>query len=392
VGNGSGYFSADNWAYQAAFASCFREKTGTNLSYIGVWNERYWGGTDYIVGLRAALDAAGHSHTQIVLPDSAVAGDPELLAAISNNSTFGGAFSVAGLHGSVVPVPLLEATGHRYWQSETGTSPISLTEDWKGAQDWARNLIRNYVVANITGTVSWSTLWSVLPGLPYDGRGLMMANTPWSGSYNVSAPIWVSAHFGQHLAVGWKHLLTGRGAGFLPIGGGLGVGVSPNRTLSGGEDAGSYMALVPPNGPSNGLTLLCETMHVATPSTRVFSLTGGLPGPGSVFYVWQTTNAARFVRMPNAVVASDGTLTLTLPADGIVSASTVAGASHGQPASPPPPPAPLPLPYKDAFNESDYAYDSLPRYLSDQGGSFTVRNGTLVQVVTQRPGLNDWCE
>lgn len=347
-------------------------------------SERSWGGTDYIVNLRATLDAAGHTHTKIVLPDCAVAGDPTLLAAIATNATFGAAFSVAGLHGNPVPVPILEATAHKYWQSETGFAPISLESDWRGAQDWARNLARNYVTSNITGTITWSTLWSVLPGLPYDGRGLMMANTPWSGSYNVSAPVWVSAQWGQFLEVGWRHLLTGRGAGLLPAG----ADVGGSADAGGAADAGSYVAFVPPDSLSQ-LTLIVETIN-APPSTRVFSLVGGLPGPGASFCVWTTTNSARFVRGSDVLVASDGTLTLTLPGDGVLTASTVCTAAHGVPSTPVPPPAPFALPYHDAFDEADCAYDSLPRYLSDQGGSFACRNGSLAQVVTQRPGSNDW--
>jgi hypothetical protein len=379
VGNGT-YFSEENMLYQAQFASCFLRVVGVPLGFIGVWNERAWGGTDYVVNLRRALDAAGHASTRIVLPDNRVASDHALLAAIASNATFGSAFAVAGLHGSPAPVPLLEATGHKYWQSETGFAPVSLTQDWEGARQWAQILLRNYIVANITATVTWSTLWSVLPRLPYDGRGLMVANTPWSGNFADSAPLWVSAHLGQFTAVGWRHLLTGRGAGYLPP-------LSP--LLSGAADAGSFAAFVPPDSLQD-LTLVCETMGVAQPSQRVFALTGGLPGPGAVFEVWQTTNASRFVRLADATVAADSTLTLQLPGDGMVTASTLHGAAHGQPAAPVPPPAPLALPYADAFDAAAYAYDSLPRYLSDQGGSFAVRNGTLVQTVAQRPGKNDW--
>jgi len=131
-------------------------------------------------------------------------------------------------------------------------------------------------------------------------------------------------------------------------------------------------------------------MGVPEPSRRTFILAYGLPGSGTVMQVWQTTASARFVRLADAILSSDGSLVLDLPADGIVTASTVTGASHGVPSVPIPPPAPLALPYSDGFDEATYAYDALPRYLSDQGGSFAVRNGSLVQTVHQRPGSNDW--
>ena len=145
-----------------------------------------------------------------------------------------------------------------------------------------------------------------------------------------------------------------------------------------------------PPASLGGLTLVVEAMGAPAATQRVFALAGGLPGPGTVLQVWQTTASAPFVRVGDAAVASDGTLTLSLPADGMLTASTVPGAAHGAPSAPIPPPAPLALPYADAFDEAAYAYDALPRLLSDQGGSFAVRNGTLVQTVTQRPGANDW--
>jgi len=365
------------WQYKVDFCNCYLEKIGRPLDYIGIFNERYWGGTEYVIGLRNALNAAGHEHTRIVLPDNQVATDAELLDAIANNATFSASFDVAGQHGTPVPVPLLEATNHRYWESESGFSPISLTSSWQGAQDWAKILNRNYIVSNVTATITWSTIWSVLPGLPYDGRGIMMANTPWSGNFNDSAPLWVSAHYGQFLEIGWKILLKDRGSGILP-------------PLDGGEgDAGSCVSFVPPADLSE-LTIICETMAVSAAGSRVFQLSGGLPGPGTTLSVWQTTKEENFVQQQDVVIASDGTLTLFLPADGIVTASTIHTASHGKPSVPIPPPAPFLLPYQDSFNESLNLYDNYPLYLSDQGGSFACRNGSLVQVVTERAKGNDW--
>jgi galactosylceramidase len=37
------------------------------VDYIGIWNERPWGTPAYVKALRASLDAAGFTATQIVL-------------------------------------------------------------------------------------------------------------------------------------------------------------------------------------------------------------------------------------------------------------------------------------------------------------------------------------
>ena len=315
----------------------------SDASSLSVAPKPLQGGADYIVSLRAALDAAGHGDVKISLPDSGL--DPEIVTLLATNASFSASVAVVGLHSDPDSEPVIEATGHRYWRSETGFAPISLSSDWEGAQGWGSQLSRTYIAANVTASISWSTIWSVLPGLPYDGRGIMMANTPWSGNYAVSAPVWVSAHYGQFADPGWRYLLTGSGSGLLPT--------STTAT----PDGGSFVTLVPP-GDLSGVTLVVETMGLPAQPGLEFQLAGGLPGPGTLLHVWATTDASRFVPLGDLVVSPNGTFTVDVPADAIVTVSTVATASHGQPSSPIPPPAPLVLPYSDDFSEASYPYDS----------------------------------
>jgi hypothetical protein len=106
----------------------------------------------------------------------------------------------------------------------------------------------------------------------------MLANTPWSGYYEVSEPIWVSAHLAQFAQPGWRYLLPGQGSGLLPPG-----------------DQGCYVALVAPGGPAQGFTLVVETMGKPG-GTYTFALSGGLPGPGTALHVWQTTQVLAVTR------------------------------------------------------------------------------------------------
>jgi hypothetical protein len=57
--------------------------------------------------------------------------------------------------------------GKTYWNSED----YSAAAGWSGAQTWANDIIRNYVNNNMTATIAWSTIWSVLEGLPYTPAG-----------------------------------------------------------------------------------------------------------------------------------------------------------------------------------------------------------------------------
>jgi hypothetical protein len=60
-----------------------------------VWNERPWGGIDYVIGLRATLDAAGFNATKIIIPDGIW--DASILASAATNATFNASFDGIGL-------------------------------------------------------------------------------------------------------------------------------------------------------------------------------------------------------------------------------------------------------------------------------------------------------
>jgi hypothetical protein len=49
----------------------------------------------------------------------------------------------------------------------------------------------------MTSTIAWSLIWSAYTNLVCNGAGLMRAHQPWSGNYEASAPIWLSAHWTQ---------------------------------------------------------------------------------------------------------------------------------------------------------------------------------------------------
>ena len=217
----------------------------------------------------------------------------------------------------------------------------------------------------------------------------MRAHQPWSGNYEVSAPIWMTAHWTQFTQPGWRFLhVPGGGSGLLRYG--------PSGSLL----AGSYVTLVPPAGGGAGeMTLIVETLDNDSCTPRnmtdvdltVQLVPGtGLPPPGTPLQVWVTTSSSYFQRQADVAVGADGSFSLRVPADAIITVSTTQGAVHGTfPTSPIPAAAPFPLPYSDDFGAT-YAYDALAKYFSDQGGSWAVRNGSLVQVAIDDPGPNQW--
>ena len=230
----------------------------------------------------------------------------------------------------------------------------------------------------MTSTIAWSPLWSAYSVLEDQTSGLISAMEPWSGHWDGCAACWPGAQWTQFTRPGWSFLSVSSGSsGFLPGG-------------------GTYVTLVPPTGPS-GMTLIletftmtgrCATSSVAPSQTIVFTLTGGLPSIGATLFAWQTNETSQFVALPDIVVGVGGQITVTVPAETMITLTTVSGGRKGVPAALIPPSASFPLPYAEDF--SGYADDAMARYFSDQFGSFAVRDGRLEQVSPVSPGANEW--
>ena len=402
AGDGTGFFSGDMIAYKLAWLECVRNITGgASVDYLGTWNEKTWDGapSDYIVALRNALDASGFGETRIVLPDNGWGPGAlgTLVKAIEANATYGAAVDAIGVHYACDwPVPdITEVIGKQYWASEDW----STAGTWAGAGCWGRLLNRNFVRMNMTSTIAWSLAWGANAALPFDGAGLMLVNTPWSGAYSggsgaapgsLDGPLWISAHTTQFTARGWKYLsVPGGGSGLLPESAGN----------------GSYVTLVPPPAAvgaasssfsSSDFTLVIEKLAGAClhcdaqpveDGVASFATAGGLAGPGATLQVWRSNETRQFWRDADLTVGADSSFSVFVPRDAVVTVTTVAGGRKGAPASIPPP-APFPLPYADDF--ASYAEDATPRFFSDQQGSFAVRGGALRQVVPVDPGPNRW--
>jgi hypothetical protein len=397
AGNGTGFYSADNYVYLVKWLECVRNSTGATVDILGTWNEKPPAPTDYVKGLRDALDAAGFAATRLSIFDNDYS-LANLVAQAVADPVFNASFDSVGRHYPCdYPGPAIEAVLHKpYWSSEDS----SQANDWTGASCWAMLLNQNYLRMNVTATIAWSLIWSAPAGLPFPGSGLMSAQQPWSAHYSggdgvggatdpasLNGPLWTTAHTTQFVQRGWRYLLTGAGgSGFLPASAGN----------------GSFVALVPPRDLS-GLTLIlekaagpcrkCEPAAGAgatADGTAHFVLSGGLGAlAGATLHVWRTNETAQFVRGADVAVAANGSFSIFVARDEIVTVSTVATAARGAPAAPIPPPAPFPLPHADSFD--DYAEDATPaRFFADEQGSFAVRAGALEQVVALDPGRNRW--
>lgn len=380
IGNGN-FFHKDNLNYQVSWITCVREKYGFDIDYLGIWNESPWGAVWYIDGLRRELDAKNLS-TKLVLLDEILGADEGFVNFFEQNATFRKLVDAVGLHYPCEKFAhLSEALKKRPETKMWASEELSTVADWGGAGCWGRLINQNFIRLEATSSIAWSLIWSAYPNLECFGNGLMYAFEPWSGHYEVKAPVWTTAHTTQFTSIGWEYIPVGVGSGELPEG-------------------GTHVALVSPDGAD--LTMVFETLQGRcfygngcfhqTEARRPQTLRLHIDVPNATeraFFVWQTNETHHFVQQPSIRSDSTGTVEVTVPVDSIMTLTTVprGGATypslqqHPQGAMSlqqravselpkPPKSQEFPLPFIQNFDRFvDYA---MPHFFADQGGAFEV--------------------
>jgi galactosylceramidase len=361
IGGGK-FYSQDNADYIARFIQGAKRVHGLEIDCTGIWNEKPYD-VAWIKLLRKTLDRNGLQHVQIVAADAnqkqwAIAADmekdPELERAV-------------GVIGEHYPrfktTPTAQQRGKPLWASEDGP----WNGNWNGARQLAKAYNRNYVVGRMTKTVVWSLITAYYDNLPLPGSGVMRANTPWCGAYEVQPALWATAHTTQFAQPGWKYL-GGEGCGLLPAG-------------------GSYVTLRAPGG--DDFSIIVETMDARGPQAVVFRLAGGLRA--RKLHVWRSDVREQFVRIDDAAPAGEAVM-LTLEPESIYSLTTTTGQQKGLPATPIPARMPFPNPYEETFES--YQSGTTPRYFDDQAGIFEVAlradgRGQCLRQIVDRKGI-EW--
>ncbi|HEV2641048.1 MAG TPA: ricin-type beta-trefoil lectin domain protein [Actinocrinis sp.] len=367
---GGNFWSTDMINYLVSWLGCAKAD-GLTINYLGGWNERGYN-ISWYEQLRSTLNADGYSAVQIVGADSdwSVAND------IDSNSAFANAVQIIGSHypcggdggsaDSCSTTSQALSSGKQLWASENGSQ-----DENSGAPAMIRSIIRGYTDAKMTAYINWPLVAAIYPNLGYDTTGLMVANQPWSGAYEVGAETWTTAQVTQFTSPGWHFLDSGSGY------------------LGGSESNGSYVTLKSTSG-SDYSTIL-ETTTATAAQTANFTVSGGL-STGAV-HVWATNlasnNPADYFVHTQDITPTNGTYSLTLQPGYIYTVTTTTGQGKGTAASPAK--AALALPYTDSFDS--YATGSEADLLSDQNGAFqaepcTGRSGQCVQQVAAQSPIN----
>lgn len=317
-----------------------------DIDYLGGWNERGYN-TDWNKKYRKALNDAGYSSIKIIADDSF---SWDIGKSIASDPDFAKSFEIVGEHyPGEVPgknLPKWEKcveTGKPLWGSEIGSAGYN-----GGAFGLAKLYNQGYIGSKMTAYINWSTIWSVLAGMPYNGDGLLLANEPWSGHYEVGLSIWATAHTTQFAQPGWQYM--DHACLLLP-------------------KRGSCVGLRSPDG--HDFSLVVETVDCKEPQTITFSIANGLPtGP---LHVWRTDMHANktekwFIQQPD-ITPVNGSVSLTFDPACLYSITTLTTPHKGVTA--PPAHTMLPLPFHDDFQS--YELGATPKYFSDQHGTFEVQ-------------------
>ena len=202
----------------------------------------------------------------------------------------------------------------------------------------------DYIRTKITRITTWNLCWSYYPVSNFPDVGMIRANTPWSGHYEVLPVTWGYAHINQFIAPGWRYLEKG-GNGYLPSG-------------------GNYTCLKSPTGGE--FSLIAQTRGATSPQTVQFRTVNGLSG--SVLHVWRSTAEQQFFQSRD-LTPKHGSFTITLEPDAVYTITTTSGQHKGgYPA--PPGDAPLKLPYHDDYQ--GYKLGRQARYHYDYEGAFEI--------------------
>ncbi len=229
---------------------CGRDTHGLNITTLGLWNEAWQAAgrpdTDpweYALALRTRLDTSGLGHVRLVAPDGQIG---DIVPTLKANATLRQAIWGLGAHypGKRGADPSWRSDlGMTLWSAED----YSTYSDATGAGCWARLLVQN-VGYGYSATISWYLIGSFTRGRHYDSDGLLRAEWPTSGHWEVTPMAWMTMHWTLFADPGWT----------------VATCATPRCKLAGGGD---YAVLVSPDG--HDVTVIVETfLHSASQCIR----------------------------------------------------------------------------------------------------------------------------
>ncbi|MGG1554146.1 hypothetical protein [Paenibacillus ferrarius] len=302
--------------------------------------------------LRPNLTADGYGSVGLVAADSNVGwfiADKAVADSALKN-----ALVAMNIHYNQTSTANAQATGLKLWDGED-LAP-SRKDFVKGPLDMANRIIRMYAVGKMTKYEMHPGIESAYTNTPFTYKSMIVANTPWTGHYEITSGLWAAAHFTQFSEIGWKYVNSGNYS----------------------DDRGGYMMLKDP-ASSNWSLIVLNTG--ATPREYTFNLSGGL-STGTI-RPWKTTESAQFIQQ-SSITPSGGSFTVTIDPYSIYTFTTTTGQQKGTASYTNPSSEAFPLTTDYTDNYDAYSVGKEPVYFSDQGGAFEVATEGSGKVLEQK--------
>jgi galactosylceramidase len=363
---------ADRYLYYKKFLQGAQTAYGLTFDYLASdknedTQNSDWGPTSasrsFVVNtLRPGLNADGFSNVGIVAADSNKGF--WIADRVQSDSALKSALAALNAHYTSESSTNAVNSGLPLWAGED-LAPLR-TDFVKGPLDMAHRIMKNYTIGKMTKYEMHPVIESSYPNTPFNTKSILVAQTPWTGRYEIQSGLWATAHFTQFAGIGWKY---------------INGGTSTN-------DQGGYMTLKDPSSSNWSLIVLNTS---AASKSYTFNLSGSL-STGTV-RPWKTTETAQFIQQPN-ITPSSGSFTVTIDPYSLYTFTTTTGQQKGTAANSNPSSGAFSLAADYTDNFDSYSAGKQPKYFSDQGGAFEIATEgsgkALTQVITAATKPSDW--
>ena len=349
-------YTKESAEYFVTFLDVAKRDWGLDIDWVAAAENENYTDRDWLVNdLRPLLNARGYENVKIQGPDDN-SGDWQIFEELEKDPDFDEVIEAVGYHyitGREFNENMVDGRGRPTTEKAKASGiPLWASEDWSwtgkdwggaGALNLARVFNKFYIRDEITKTLIWAPIGSIYKSVTWDKAGAMKANSPWSSYYEVWPTIWAIAHTTQFAEPhGWKYLNDG-------------CGLFDASTYK-----GSCVTLKEKKSDNWSMIICTEESE-----TIKVNIEDGLSN--KIVYVWKSNENEQFVQQ-SSISPKNGVFTIELDAKCIYSLTTTTGQQKGQYEIPEE--TSFPFPYKEDYE--DRAIGDLPKYHSDQTGSFEI--------------------
>ncbi|WP_435414382.1 hypothetical protein [Polaribacter aestuariivivens] len=349
-------YTQESADYFVAFLDVAKKQWDLDIDWVAAAENENDTDRNWLVNhMRPTLDARGYQNVRIQGPDDN-SGDWKIFNDLEKDKAFDNVIEAVGYHyvtGREFTDNMVDGRGRPTTaKAKQSGKPLWASEDWSwtgkdwggaGALNLARLYNKFYIRDQITKTLIWAPIGSIYKSVTWDKAGAMKANEPWSGYYEVWPTIWATAHTTQFATPeNWQYLDEG-------------CGLFDASTYK-----GSVVTLKDKNSANWSMIICAEDAE-----TLEVNIKKGLAN--EKVYVWKSDAENQFVEL-KSIIPKKKSFTIQLDPKSIYSLTTTTGQQKGTyeiPAS-----KVFPFPYKEDYE--DRKVGDLPKYHSDQKGSFEI--------------------